>query len=235
MLSQRFRHFSLAVLIAGLCALPAGAQNLTFDSVTCLNHSTGEAAAGSIQSGGIECSGLPIQPGDHIGVVLSGVAGGVGTPTPTPNPGGQCQAISEQEPNDETVQDGGTLASGTCLQIDGSTHTGYGDPQNPAPGFDQDQYLIFVQGVTSIELSGEATGPISFDLYDPQTNESLACTEMICTVPAGVTEVVLWIASQDAATYNLEVKAGGAGGPSGLKAQGSSLTQNRLQRHTGLR
>jgi hypothetical protein len=143
--------------------------------------------------------------------------------------------MTEQEPNDEMPQDGGTLASGGCLQIDGSTHTGFGDPQNPAPGFDQDQYLIFVQGVTSIELSGEATGPISFDLYDPQTNESLACTEMTCTVPAGVTEVVLWIASQDAATYNLEVKAGGAGGPSGLKAQGSSLTQNRLQRHSGLR
>ena len=230
MLSKRFRHFSLALLIAGLCALPAGAQNLAFDSVTCLNHSTGEVAAGSIQNGGIECSGLPTQPGDHIGVVLSGIANDGGTP-----PQGQCQAVSEQEPNDETVQEAGTLAGGGCLQIDGSTQSGYGDPQNPAPGFDQDQYLILAQGVTRLELTGEATGPISFDLYDPQTNESLACTEMTCTVPAGVTEVVLWIASQDAATYHLEVKAGGAGGAGGLGVQGTNLTANPLQRHNGLR
>ena len=230
MLSKRFRQFSLAVLIAGLCALPAGAQNLAFDSVTCLNHSTGEVAAGSLQNGGIECSGLPTQPGDHIGVVLSGVANDGGTP-----PQGQCQAVSEQEPNDETVQEVGTLAGGGCLQIDGSTQSGYGDPQNPAPGFDQDQYLILVQGVTSLELTGEATGPISFDLYDPQTKESLVCTEMTCTVPAGVTEVVLWIASQDAATYHLEVKAGGAGGAGGLGSQSTNLTANRLQRHSGLR
>jgi hypothetical protein len=38
MWSKRFRHLSLSVLIAVLSALPVGAQNFTFDSVTCINY-----------------------------------------------------------------------------------------------------------------------------------------------------------------------------------------------------
>ena len=145
MLSKRFRHLSLSVLISGLCALPVGAQNFTFDSVTCINYDTGQVAAGSLQGGGIECSGLPTQAGDHIGVVLSGIADDGGNPPPPPV--GECQQVSDQEPNDEALQEAGLLASGDCLQIDGSTHTGYGDPQNPSPGFDRDQYLISLRGL----------------------------------------------------------------------------------------
>ena len=95
MLSKRFRHLSLSVLISGLCALPVGAQNFAFDSVTCINYDTGQVAAGSLQGGGIECSGLPTQAGDHIGVVLSGVADDGGNPPPPPV--GECQQVSEQE------------------------------------------------------------------------------------------------------------------------------------------
>jgi hypothetical protein len=229
MLSKRFRHLSLSVLISGLCALPVGAQNFTFDSVTCINYDTGQVAAGSLQGDGIECSGLPTQAGDHIGVVLSGVADDGGNPPPPP---GQCQQVSDQEPNDEALQGAGTLTSGGCLQIDGSTHTGYGDPQNRTPGYDQDQYLISLQGISSIELSGEATSSVLFDLYDPKTDVSLTCQGLTCTVPAGLNEVGLWIATEDAATYHIEVKAGGAGG-SGF--QGASMRQSNLLQMRSMR
>jgi hypothetical protein len=230
MLSKRFRHLSLSVLISGLCALPVGAQNFTFDSVTCINYDTGQVAAGSLQGGGIECSGLPTQAGDHIGVVLSGVADDGGNPPPPPV--GECQQVSDQEPNDEALQEAGLLASGDCLQIDGSTHTGYGDPQNPSPGFDRDQYLISPQGITSIALTGEASGPVSFDMYDPITRESLACEGTTCTVPAGLNEVGLIIFSPEPVSYHLELRAGGAGG-SGL--QGAKQTEALFHRNSRLR
>ncbi len=187
-------------------------------------------AAGSLQGSGIECSGLPTQAGDHIGVVLSGVADAGGNPPPPPV--GQCQQVSDQEPNDEMFQEAGLLASGGCLQIDGSTHTGYGDPQNPSPGFDRDQYLIPLQGISSIALSGEWTSMLAFDLYDPQTGESLMCQELTCTVPAGLTEVGLMIATKEAGTYHVEVKAGGAGGAG---FQGASLMQSDYQHISNMR
>src|SRR5690606_10385451 len=131
MFTKRVRHLALSVVVSGLVALPAIAQTLSFDAVTCLNHSTGQAVVGSLQSGGIDCSGLQTQPGDPVGVVLSGVAdgsgGGGGSTSCNPS-----QPISEQEPNDwPEVNEVGDLSGGGCVTISGNIHTGYDNPQQP--------------------------------------------------------------------------------------------------------
>jgi hypothetical protein len=85
--------------------------------------------------------------------------------------------------------------------------------------------------MSSIALSGEWTSTLGFDLYDPKTGESLPCQELTCTVPAGLTEVGLMIATKDAGTYHVEVKAGGAGGAG---FQGANWMQSNVEQLSNL-
>jgi hypothetical protein len=229
MLIQRLQQIALSVVVSGLVALPLSAQTLnldTFDLVTCLNHSTGQAVVGSLQNGAVSCSGLQSQSGDHIGVVLSGAGGGNVPDT-------ECQQVREQEPNDREFQEAGTLAAGACLSVEGSIHTGYGDPNNPTQGYDNDNYLITPQGISSVQLAVEASGQVALDVYDPYTGESLACQGDVCTIPAGLDAVGLWIAAPVATSYRVQVQAGGSGTGPGF--QGMSEVGNHVQVNSGLR
>ena len=77
MLVKRYRNHALSVVFSGFFALPAGAQQITFDAVTYLNHSTGQAVAGSLRGGSPDCSALQTQRGDRVSHVLTGVSGEV--------------------------------------------------------------------------------------------------------------------------------------------------------------
>jgi hypothetical protein len=230
MLIQRLQQIALSVVVSGLVALPLSAHTLnldTFDTITCLNHSTGQAVVGSLQNGAVSCSGLQSQDGDHIGIVLSGGSGDGG------GGGSPCQQVREQEPNDREFQEVGTLASGTCMSFEGSIHTGYGDPNNPTQGYDNDNYLITPQGISSVQLAVEASGQVALDVYDPYTGESLACQGDVCTIPAGLDAVGLWIAAPAATSYRVQVQAGGSGTGPGF--QGMSEVGNHVQVNSGLR
>lgn len=212
MLIQRIRHIALSTLIAGLVAWPVMAQTFSFDSVTCLNHHTGQAVVGSLQNGNIDCSGLQTQNGDAIGIVLSGIAGDTNTPTPNPT---DCQMMNEQEPNDwPEVNELGSLANGGCVTISGEIHTGLGNPQQPNPQADLDDYVVMVapQGTYQMELSGGALAGV----YDGRSGEFFTGCEGSCTFQAPSDVLVVEVIAPQATAYTLKMASGDANQVSGL-------------------
>lgn len=80
---KRMQTVALSVALTGLSTLPVWAftgevdpSAVAPDTVTCINYTTNESVPGQLLSSGqFDCSGLDYQQGEHIGVVLSGLAG----------------------------------------------------------------------------------------------------------------------------------------------------------------
>jgi hypothetical protein len=220
MFTKRVRHLALSVVVSGLVALPAMAQTFSFDAVTCLNHSTGQAVVGSLQSGGIDCSGLQTQPGDPVGVVLNGVAdgsGGGGGPVSCD----QSQPISEQEPNDwPEVNEVGDLSGGGCVTISGNIHTGYDNPQQPNPQRDADNFVVFVapQGSYGMTLSGGAIAGV----FDGRSGEFLTECQGSCTLQAPSDVLVVEVLAQQPTAYTLQIASDSGSQPIAPRADSLS-------------
>jgi hypothetical protein len=223
MLIKRVRHLALSVVASGLVTFPAVAQTFSFDAVTCLNHSTGQAVVGSLQSGGIDCSGLQTQLGDPIGVVLNGVAdGGSGGGGGGSTSCDQSQPISEQEPNDwPEVNEVGDLSGGGCVTISGNIHTGYDNPQQPNPERDADNYVVYVaqQGSYGMTLSGGAIAGV----FDGRSGEFLTECQGSCTLQAPSDVLVVEVLAQQPTAYTLQIASDNGGQPSAPGAD--SLTR----------
>ena len=116
---------------------------------------------------------FPAAPGDQITIVLVGT-GGTGGPDPSCN----TTPIPEQEPNDDPAQqsqDIGTLQSGGCITVAGSTDTGFGNPDAPDPNADRDHYLFSLVGVSRLRIDFDiAVGQtFIFGVFDADTGAPL--------------------------------------------------------------
>jgi len=131
---NRIHTFALSMMMTGLSVMPVWAFSGTLDlgqqldTVTCINHTTGEAVAALPSvDGRFDCSALPRSDGDLIGVVLYGMAGVV-DPNPNPTPCIITYQESDPGPGFEPV---GQLQLGECATIDGAIDIP-SDPQDPS-------------------------------------------------------------------------------------------------------
>ena len=208
MLVKRYRNLALSVVFSGLFALPAGAQQFSFDAVTCLNHNTGQAVAGSLQGDSPDCSALQTERGDRVSFVLNGVANGTIRV--------ECDEVSEQEPNDFPDVNEVDLSAGGCVIISGDIHTGFGNPAQPNPNLDFDDYLVFVapQVAYGIELSGSAIAGI----FDARSGEFLTECQGGCTLQAPSDMLIVEVVAPQATAYTLQLGSDDGAQVRGLQA-----------------
>src|SRR5688572_11394509 len=122
---NRIHTFALSMMMTGLSVMPVWAfsgqiDSGALDTVTCINHSTGQAVPGTLSGAGFDCSALPRSNGDSIGVVLLGSASGGPDEPPVV---GCDQPLQEMEPNNDInqAQDLGALEAGGCIAVAGSS------------------------------------------------------------------------------------------------------------------
>ncbi len=207
---KHIRTMALSAMMTGLVALSADAVELRLDTVTCINHSTGQAVAGQTQGGQIDCAGLDTERGDSVGIVLLGTAeggnGGGGG-------GGECDEIEEQEPNDRQIQDLGTLRSQECIEVVDASITAAFDSNNPERS-DLDFYGVRLSGVSNIRLELKPQGGVRFGYvpFDANPGDILAeCRSTTCEFSARVSALGVLVVAERPADYSLVI-ADAAGG-----------------------
>ena len=169
--------FALSMLMTGLSVMPVGAfsgqiTSGSLETVTCINHDTGEAAPGTVSATGFDCHALPSQPGDFIGVVLSGTMDG----NPPPPPNGCEPSQTEMEPNNQMnqAQDLGMVQGDCGISVTGKTAVGYGsDANNPAPNTDVYWYVVDISQALQPMVDFLNVDSLSFYAKDFDTGQDL--------------------------------------------------------------
>lgn len=210
---HRIHTFALSMLMTGLSVMPVWAFNGQIDSgfletVTCVNHDTGQAVPGTVSGAGFDCSALPRGEGDRIGVVL------VGTADDEPPCSGGASIQEEVEPNNDInqAQDLGGL-QGCSITVTGETTIGIGpDPNNnPNPGADFDWYMINTSGASQpvFDLPG-FNGTWFFVVVDLDTDQQLdvLCGDAGCAIQGQPSRVALLLVTEEAAAYTLQFSDG---------------------------
>jgi hypothetical protein len=179
------------------------------DTVTCINHSTGQAVSGTLSGAGFDCSALPMRDGDSIGVVLLGRASG----DPVVDPVGCAQPLKEMEPNNNInqAQDLGALEAGGCITVAGSSLGGFGtDPNSPPPNADQDWYVLNIaqasQPIFTLDVD------FFFQVIDLDTGEQVEvnCGAEGCVIFGQATRVAVGVAPVETTAYTLQFSDGSA-------------------------
>ena len=207
---------AIPVMTLGLYAMPAAAidgtvNGLQLDTVTCLNHITGEAAVGQITGGGFNCSALGASQGDSVGVVLNGIT------TDGPIPGEECTnptPVQEQEPNDGT--DTAQVLPGPCVLISGQTSGG--TPEAP----DIDAFRLNLSGSTTLQFTltptGAQLGLAFFDSSNP--SQPLG----VCAEQSGTTVQTCQLTSPPSVTV-LDIVVFGVGTPGSYTLNIAAVSQ----------
>jgi hypothetical protein len=173
-----------------------------------------------------------------VAVMVSAIPVWAFTP---PAPNRPCEAVvQEQEPNDfqqgQDIQDLGVLQPGECGTLQGYTHTGFGDPNNPNPNMDVDfSYMQYPGSATftvTLDDLEPATNVIIF-AWDGQTGQELQiqCAEMTCEILLESDIVIFLVVTQDAAQYSLTFEAGGSHGGGGRPPFGAAAMEDRPMLH----
>ncbi len=163
-------RWALALMLISLCAISGSAlegetQDMTLDTVTCLNHTTGEAAVGVVTGSAFDCSALAADEGDIVGVVLLGT-------TPMSSGGETCtnlQSIREEEPNN-TRENAQELPQ-PCVSIRGNANTSN----------DLDAFRLHLPAPTRLRFTLSPSPGTALDIvfFDGTTVERLGtCGEM---------------------------------------------------------
>jgi len=168
---------TLSIIVMSLWVLPAVAVTGQIDGgvqvnqAICVNSTTSNTSIAAVTGTTFDCGvDFPAAPGDQITIVLV-ATGGTG-----PAPSCNTAPIPEQEPNDEATQSQniGTLQSGGCIAVAGSTDTGFGNPDAPDPNADRDSYLFSLVGVSRLRIDLEFTAQtILFGVFDADTGVQL--------------------------------------------------------------
>lgn len=169
----------LSTIVMSLWSLPAIAitgqidGGVQINQVICVNSTTSNTSPAAVTGTTFDCGvDFLAAPGDQITIVLVGT-GGTGGPAPSCN----TTPIPEQEPNDDPAQQSqniGTLQSGGCITVAGSTDTGFGNPDALDPNTDFDYYLFSLVGVSRLRIDIEFTAEqIFFDVLDADTGARL--------------------------------------------------------------
>jgi hypothetical protein len=233
---NRLHTFALSMLMTGLSVMPVGAFSGQIDSgvletVTCINHDTGEAAPGTVSATGFDCQALPSQPGEVIGVVLSGTTDGNGPPPPD-----GCQpSQTEMEPNNEMnqAQELGMVQGDCRISVTGQTTVGYGsDANNPAPNTDVDWYVVDMSQASQPMVAFlNFEGGLSFYAKDFDTGQDLdmQSTDAGWMISGQPSRVAIGVLTDVAKAYTLQFSDGASnlGDPS---VSQSSASDNRIQR-----
>jgi hypothetical protein len=204
------------MLMTGLSVMPVWAFSGQIDSgsletVTCINHDMGQAAPGTVSATGFDCRALSSQPGDFIGVVLSGTTGN----EPPPPPDG-CEPLqAEVEPNNEMerAQDLGAL-QGDCnsISVTGQTSAGYGsDPDNPASNTDVDWYVVDTSQASQPMVAFlNFDGMLSFFAVDFDTGQDLdvQSTDAGWIISGHPSRVAIGVMTDVAKTYTVQFSDG---------------------------
>jgi hypothetical protein len=158
-----------------------------------------------------------------------------------PDPNLPCETVvQEQESNDfqqgQDIQNLGTLQPGECMTLQGDTHTGFGDPNNPNPNMDPDFSYMQYSGSTTFTVTLDALEPatnVAIFAWDAQSGQELQiqCAEMTCEILLESDSVVFLVATQDAAQYSLTFRAGGSHGGDGLPPFGVAAIEDRPMLH----
>jgi hypothetical protein len=228
---KRISSLAISVMAMGLLVAPVKAQTgnvqgLRLNSLVCFNRTTGETAPVTRfdDVGEFDCSSLSAGPNEEVGVLLLGVAGGVGG----------C-VLEEIESDSPQPQDIGILGQECAtVTVTGDVHTGYDDFSNSNPNADWDLYALTLAGVSQLRLDVQLTpeGEFAWGVVDADTEESLQCQELTCIVPAQTTRVIVIIGAQSPADYSLTISGGTSGGsqPFGALAHGmQSLNARQLR------
>jgi hypothetical protein len=232
---NRIHTFALSMMMTGLSVMPVWAFSGQIDSgsletVTCINHSTGQSAPGTVSGAGFDCSALRQGPGDSIGVVLLGRANG------EPPVVGCEQPLQETEPNDDINQDQfqdlSTLEAGGCIAVAASTSVGAGsDPNNPNPSADVDWYVINTSGASQPVVDFlDFNGTLFFGVFDLDTGQPLEveCGDAGCAILGQPARVAMRIFTEVATTYTLQFSDGPAN--AGFQSLSKSTdSRNRIQ------
>ena len=210
---NRIHTFALSMMMTGLSVMPVWAFSGQIDSdsqletVTCINHSTGQAVPGTVSGARFDCSALPQNLGDSIGVVLLGPGG------ETPPCDGDVP-IQEAEPNNDIdqAQDLGALQGGCSITVTGQTTVGIGpDPNNPNPGADFDWYTINTSGASQPVFSLPGfNGNWFFAVVDLDTDQQLdvQCSDAGCVILGQPSRIALLLLTEEAAAYTLQFSDG---------------------------
>jgi hypothetical protein len=211
---NRIHTFALSMMMTGLSVMPVWAfsgqiDSGALDTVTCINHSTGQAVPGTLSGAGFDCSALPMSDGDSIGVVLLGRASG----DPVVDPVGCDQPLKEMEPNNNINQgqDLGALEAGGCVTVAGSSSGGFGtDPSNPPPNADEDWYVLNIaqasQPIFTLDVD------FFFQVIDLDTGEQVEvnCGAEGCVILGQATRVAVGVAPVETTAYTLQFSDGSA-------------------------
>lgn len=168
------------------------------NQVTCTNTTTGATAPGDILPGGVyDCETVPTQSGDLVEVTLSGTA-----LTGNPN----CLDVMENAASPPVIP----LTEGTCFNLMGSITAGFGDINNPTPGFEVDGFVLQATSVTGVRLSLVGYEGVQFIslIIDPNQNVLLTCilTPESCRGDIIVELSAIGVSASAAGSYALELR-----------------------------
>lgn len=227
---NRIHTFALSMMMTGLSVMPVWAfsgqiDSGSLDTVTCINHSTGQAVPGTVSAVGFDCSALPRSDGDSIGVVLLGRTSGA------PPVVGCEQPLQEMEPNNDINQgqDLGALEAGGCIAVAGSASVGFGtDPNNPPPNADIDWYELNIaqasQPIFTLDVD------FFFVVVDLDTGDQVEvnCGAEGCAILGQATRVAVAVAPEEATAYTLQFSDGPAN--AGLQSLSKSTYGGQMVR-----
>jgi hypothetical protein len=232
---NRIHTFALSMMMTGLSVLPVWAfsgqvDSGALDAVTCINHSTGQAVPGTLSGAGFDCSALPRNNGDSIGVVLLGSASGGPDEPPVV---GCDQPLQEMEPNNDInqgqFQDLGALEAGGCVAVAASTSVGAGsDPNNPNPNADMDWYVLNTSGASQPVVDFlDFNGGLAFGVFDLDTQQRLEvqCSDAGCAILGQPARIAVLIFTEEATAYTLRFSDGLANG--GLQSLSKSTDSKK--------
>jgi hypothetical protein len=241
---KRMSAFAASVVAMGFYTAPVGAQitgtiqGLSQGTVVCVNSTdpgTG-VVTGPITAGSFVCSGLSTTPGDIVTIVITAPAGEGGPILP---PGTGCSTpVPEQEPNDDfpQSQDVGTLQSGGCIAVAGSTDVGFGNPDAPDDlNADFDYYLFSLAGVSRVRIDFDlaAAQTLRFSIFDADTQarlEDQGPPEAIeVAVPAQTSRIIFRMSTDvpDSYTLTFSDQSGTGSPPLGALTRGLRLIEQR--------
>jgi hypothetical protein len=170
---------TLSMIVMSLWSFPAVALTGQIDGgvqvnqAICVNSTASYTSTVDVTGTTFDCGvDFPAAPGDQITIVLV-ATGGTGPDSPC-----NTTPIPEQEPNDDPTQSQniGTLQSGGCITVAGSTDTGFGsNPDAPDPNADIDNYLFSLVGVSRLRIDVDlAVGQtLLFGVFDADTGAEL--------------------------------------------------------------
>jgi len=227
---NRIHTFALSMMMTGLSVMPVWAFSGQIDSdsqletVTCINHSTGQAVPGIVSGARFDCSALPQNLGDSIGVVLLGPGGDLPPPC-----NGSDVSIQEVEPNNDINQAQDLGALDCIIMVTGETTAGFIDPDNPDPNADADWYVISLAGAAQPQVEFlDFEGLLSFSLVDFSTEQDVdvECNGTTCAILGQHDRVALRVRTQDPGPYTLRFSDGAAS--QGLSALSSATHRGQI-------